>query len=870
MKQLIQQLDNLSLKKRLILTILVLSLFLISIIGYSMHSIAISSIEYQIEENHIESISTIDSTFDLIVNYLTDEASLFTIAIAPLLEKKDYQAITNYIAYIQELNSTTSENRKIITNQIIVITNNEGNIVFAHPLNVNSDISPSNAFDVGFELASNGISDARLVIYDCAFINENICTNFIGTYNFSSFMGLTINKPIINNKGKQLGVLTLITIMNNNEQLFDRINAASGIKFATHAPSGELMESIFINPPKIPDTILQNIPNPSEKNNIIYTFDRVYLNKQSNPNEYIPYRYLFIYSQNDDGKIVAIHGIAYDLTSFDNLSDRIALHAFLIILINTGLFFIFSIIFIHKTTTPILELTDAARKISNGDLNNTIHSKNNNEIGMLAKMFNNIQLNDRQKQNFISNMVNSIPHPISIIYIDKKSNRIRYANRSMASLCGFKNSDAIIGKKNREIVRNCVNFEYVDSALDGKEIMHKNISVKTKFMHKYYDISCSTIKDENEKIVGAIGVFIDMTEFKKNEKKASEIQNEYNSLIESIQDSIYVIDMNYKYKYINTECIIRFNGLTRKEIIGMKYGNMDNEIDNKNIGKQIKKVLCTGIAIDCKYFDQRTRSYFYITLKPILNFKNVVYSVIVILKDVTKFKHMERSISIKKKEIESIAQVVSHDLKTPIISIISFTNMLKQDMLNGVKEHQMEYLSIIEKNSKQVNVLLSNTNDLLRIERVAKFNTIFFNKLVESALQQLTDIINVNKVKINVAQNLPKVYVDNKLMIDMLVQLIDNSIKYTCEVKNPEIEIGYLIDINGDCVFFVKDNGIGIDKTQHKKIFGLFYKPENNEIGSGMGLAIVKKTVEVHGGKVWVESELGNGCKICFTLPAYN
>jgi signal transduction histidine kinase len=82
---------------------------------------------------------------------------------------------------------------------------------------------------------------------------------------------------------------------------------------------------------------------------------------------------------------------------------------------------------------------------------------------------------------------------------------------------------------------------------------------------------------------------------------------------------------------------------------------------------------------------------------------------------------------------------------------------------------------------------------------------------------------------------------------------------------HPEIEIGHRKD-GGETVFFVRDNGIGIDPSQHDKVFDLFYKVNKESEGTGAGLAIVKRIIEVHGGGIWIESELGKGCTVCFTL----
>ncbi|MBK5190180.1 MAG: hypothetical protein JJE19_01585 [Methanosarcinales archaeon] len=83
---------------------------------------------------------------------------------------------------------------------------------------------------------------------------------------------------------------------------------------------------------------------------------------------------------------------------------------------------------------------------------------------------------------------------------------------------------------------------------------------------------------------------------------------------------------------------------------------------------------------------------------------------------------------------------------------------------------------------------------------------------------------------------------------------------------HPKIEIGHRIDI-GERVFFVQDNGIGMDPSQHEKVFDLFYQVDESGKGTGAGLAIVKRIIEVHGGRIWIESEKGKGCTVCFTLP---
>jgi signal transduction histidine kinase len=118
-----------------------------------------------------------------------------------------------------------------------------------------------------------------------------------------------------------------------------------------------------------------------------------------------------------------------------------------------------------------------------------------------------------------------------------------------------------------------------------------------------------------------------------------------------------------------------------------------------------------------------------------------------------------------------------------------------------------------------------------------------------------------------VEDGMPAVCVDRLRMVEALVNLIENSAKYAADGPRPRIDIGFRRVEDGEPVFFVRDNGPGINPDQQEKVFGLFYKVDRKSNGTGAGLAIVKKIIEVHDGRVWIESGSGGGCAVCFTLP---
>ncbi|VVB63504.1 Methanogenesis regulatory histidine kinase FilI [uncultured archaeon] len=141
-----------------------------------------------------------------------------------------------------------------------------------------------------------------------------------------------------------------------------------------------------------------------------------------------------------------------------------------------------------------------------------------------------------------------------------------------------------------------------------------------------------------------------------------------------------------------------------------------------------------------------------------------------------------------------------------------------------------------------------------------------FGEIAWEALEQLEEKTKTKGVKISVAKDPVVVRVDKMRLVEVLVNLLENSVKYLGDQPEPCIEIGHRLD--GDrLIFFVRDNGMGIASSQHEKAFELFYKVDKKSEGTGAGLAIVKRIIEVHGGCIWIESELGKGCTVCFTLP---
>ncbi len=224
------------------------------------------------------------------------------------------------------------------------------------------------------------------------------------------------------------------------------------------------------------------------------------------------------------------------------------------------------------------------------------------------------------------------------------------------------------------------------------------------------------------------------------------------------------------------------------------------------------------------------------------------------------------------KELDDFAYTASHDLKEPLRGIHNFSSFLIEDYEDKLDDEGKHKLHTLMKLSKHLEELINNLLYYSRIGRTQEaFMETDLNHIVEEVKEVLGIIIEEQGIDMRIPVSLPSVYCDKTRIKDIFSNLITNSIKYN-DKEGKWIEIGYMKDKHqGGYTFYVRDNGIGIKEKYTETIFGIFKRlHERDEYGggTGAGLAIAKKIVEFHGGKVWVESTPGQGTTFYFTLGA--
>jgi len=239
-----------------------------------------------------------------------------------------------------------------------------------------------------------------------------------------------------------------------------------------------------------------------------------------------------------------------------------------------------------------------------------------------------------------------------------------------------------------------------------------------------------------------------------------------------------------------------------------------------------------------------------------------------LLQDITDRRLAEQAVQAKNAELERFTYSVSHDLKSPLVTIRTFMGHLVEDLAGGSTDHVAQDLAFISSAAEKMNMQL---DELLNFSKVGRG----VNPSIEATLQEMAQEaiglvagrIDKRGVRVQVMQKPAVLYGDRVRLVEVFQNLIDNAVKFMGEQSDPLIEIGAETN-DGKTVCFVRDNGMGIDMQHKDMLFGMFAKLNPEIEGTGMGLALVKRIVELHGGRIWVESEgIGKGVCFWFSLP---
>jgi len=236
----------------------------------------------------------------------------------------------------------------------------------------------------------------------------------------------------------------------------------------------------------------------------------------------------------------------------------------------------------------------------------------------------------------------------------------------------------------------------------------------------------------------------------------------------------------------------------------------------------------------------------------------------------TKLQLALSELAARNTELESFAYAVSHDLKTPVVTIKGFIGALKSDFGDTLPESADRYFAYMSDAARRMELLINDLLELSRIGRLKEPRTEFsLADPTREALAALQPRIEARGVVVHIQVDLPVVRGERNRVGQVMDNLLSNAVKYIgADNPSPRIEVGYE-ERDGETIFFVRDNGMGIEAKYFDRLFQAFERlPAAVRVGegTGMGLAIVKRIVESHGGRVWLQSEPGRETTVYFTL----
>jgi PAS domain S-box-containing protein len=465
---------------------------------------------------------------------------------------------------------------------------------------------------------------------------------------------------------------------------------------------------------------------------------------------------------------------------------------------------------------------------------------------------------------------------VIIVIIDRKG-KVSLINSKGSEILGY-NKEEIVGKSWFEnfVLKEDESLEVFNELMDGKKEQSEMAIVTGNGEIKIISWHNQVLVDDKGNITGILLSGDDITPHKKAEMQIKFLTD----ILDRINDAVIAVNNDYRVIYWNKSA---------EKLLNQRYdevkGKLLSEIDqyewvNFKDEKEPYESLKTHGHWHGKnmHIKKNGKSIWVDSAVNILKYeKNEFNGTLTVIYDITKQKQIEKSLKkviedLKRsnEELQQFAYVTSHDLQEPLRTIASFTQLLERRYKGKLDLDADEFIGYIVDATKRMQTLI---NDLLNYSRVRvtgdNFKLIDTEEIIHQTLSNLKALIKENSAVIT-HDPLPRVMADPGQLLQLFQNLIGNAIKFRKPEIPPKIHVSARKnEKNNEYVFSVQDNGIGMDPQYAKRIFTIFQRlhTQDEYAGTGIGLAVSKKVVEMHGGRIWVESKPGKGSVFYFTIP---
>ncbi len=490
--------------------------------------------------------------------------------------------------------------------------------------------------------------------------------------------------------------------------------------------------------------------------------------------------------------------------------------------------------------------------------------KRRNELEMLEKL----HINELNKSELrFTKLFNLSPIPIFLINISDL--RIVQVNNYFTNLVNL-NSNQIIGKTGLELgILDTLNYEKLTKNIikSGDKISEFEINIfnDTKEIRKM-QVSSEMIEIDN--CFCFLIAMNDITQQKKLENNLLEFNHFLDTILENIPNAVFVKVANtLNYIKINKAFETLFN-FSQNELIGKTDYHLfskEKADEQQKLEREIIDNKSLSIIDEEPFVSHNGLKWLRTKKIPVYDNNKPLY-LIGISEDITERKKQQDSILQLNKELEAFSYSVSHDLRAPLRAVTGYAKILDEDYSTILDKEGKRILHTISENAEKMGHLIDNLLTFSRLGRkeILKKET-DMNDIVNKAINEINKSTTHNATI--VYNNLHAIYADTELMVQVMINFIENAIKYSSKVLEPLIEIKSEITGN-EVVYSIKDNGAGFDMRYYDKLFGVFQRLHTMDEfeGTGVGLAIIQRIINKHGGKVWAEGKVENGATFYFSL----
>lgn len=459
---------------------------------------------------------------------------------------------------------------------------------------------------------------------------------------------------------------------------------------------------------------------------------------------------------------------------------------------------------------------------------------------------------------------------------------VTYWNKEAEIILGRKRED-VVGKSLWEAYADVVNTEfyrqYFYAMTTGNLV---NFEEYYPSLNKWFEVSAYPSKD------GLSVYFKDVSLRKEADIRLLEANERFEKVTEATNDAIWDWDITNQTFY-RSHGINRFFGeqapksLSQKDFWKERFHPDDLEEIQESIQKAVEDPRCDHWEKEYRLFNEDNELLYVIDRGVIIrNKKGKAIRMVGAMTNISERKNLElqmselnislsnyaKELERSNEELEQFAFITSHDLQEPLRMISSFMDLLKRKYGHQLDDKAHQYINFAVNGSKRMKHIIL---DLLEYSRAGNpsdnIEKVDMNELLIEFKGLRRSVIS-EKSALIISENLPILETYRAAITQILHSLLDNAIKYSKENTIPKIEIK-ASETKMDWQFSVKDNGIGIDSQFYDKIFGIFQRLHNRDkyAGTGIGLSIAKRHVELLGGKIWLNSESGVGTEFYFTLP---